>query len=107
MDFETESQKKKCGVLGDVLGGVTMVLPKELDEPIPLPSPPPLAVPFELRFQLPDLKLAFRVCASCLLLITIIYSPLELKQFFVFYLFILLASRPRVMKERESYSVNK
>ncbi|KAJ6727601.1 MITOCHONDRIAL ADENINE NUCLEOTIDE TRANSPORTER BTL1-RELATED [Salix purpurea] len=60
MDFETESQKKKRGSLGDVLGGITMVLPKELDEPISLPSPPPLAPPFELRFQLPDLKLAFR-----------------------------------------------
>jgi hypothetical protein len=90
MDFETESQKKKCGVLGDVLGGVTMVLPKELDEPIPLPSPPTLAVPFELRFQLPDLKLAVRVCASCFLLITIFFSPLELKQFFVIYLFFCL-----------------
>ncbi|KAI5575682.1 hypothetical protein POPTR_010G253600v4 [Populus trichocarpa] len=60
MDFETESQKKKSGVFGDVYGGITMVLPKEIDDPISLPSPPSLAPPFELRFHLPDLKLAVR-----------------------------------------------
>jgi solute carrier family 25 phosphate transporter 23/24/25/41 len=30
MDFETKSQKKKSGVFGDVYGGITMVLPKEI-----------------------------------------------------------------------------
>jgi hypothetical protein len=106
MDFETESQKKKSGVFGDVYGGITMVLPKEIDDPISLPSPPSLAPPFERRFHLPDLKLAVRVCASFSSSSSAFHSLFKLNYFS----FLLLFS-PRVETkssgEKESYAENK
>ncbi|KAK0596330.1 hypothetical protein LWI29_014698 [Acer saccharum] len=54
MDFETQSQKKKYGAgdFGDVYG--IIMLPKELELEKDLSSP------FELRFQVPDFRVAIK-----------------------------------------------
>ncbi|KAH7564829.1 hypothetical protein JRO89_XS09G0034300 [Xanthoceras sorbifolium] len=54
MDFETQSQKKKygAGVFGDVYG--ILMLPKEIEIEKDVSSP------FELRFQVPDFRVAIK-----------------------------------------------
>ncbi|KAK9282563.1 hypothetical protein L1049_005484 [Liquidambar formosana] len=52
MALQSELQKKKCSVFGDVYG--VMMLTKELD----LEKDPP----FVIRFQLPDIRLALKDC---------------------------------------------